>query len=168
MIELNGKEYLKYSDCVRNRSLLLRYVDVHKWQYKEDMIYFIDYLHQNEYIVLKEWDDTDLSSTPCFGECLIPREKYLIACLHDALYRNHETYIYVKDKNNLSPRMEELQKYWDWIDEHTFKPNRKFADLVYFYWLCEEKRVIYWEKNMIPPFMAYFILRIVGRWTYWS
>lgn len=163
---VNEKEYLKYSAAIENRKLLLDYIWPNLWERKVDMLYWISYFHQNEYIICRKWVETDLSSVSCFLECVMSKQKYVIAVIHDEWYSLSETYVYVKDKNNLSSRFAELQEYWEWINEHTFLPNRKFWDLLFFYWMIEENCYFYkWRWNFIS-YLAYLVLRLVWKIKY--
>ena len=156
---------LKYSDCVQNRELLLEYIGVSKWKYKDDMVYWLSFYNQNEYIKLHKDDETDLASSPCFAQCIIPKERFLISCIHDEIYSPRTTYVYVKDRTNLSLRMQELQRHWEWIDDNTFLPNKDFADLVFFYWMQEENLVFYDTKS-IKPYFGYLAVKWFGRSHY--
>lgn len=162
---MKKKEYLKYSDCVKNRSLLLEYVWVSKWKYKADMIYWLSYQNQNEYLIIHKWETTDLSSAPCFAQCIIPKEKYLMSCIHDEGYAIRTTYIYIKDRSNLSLRFRELMKYGKFVDNKTFLPNRKFWDLLFLYGMQEEQYMFYWKFSSRPYFW-YFGIRLCGAKKY--
>ena len=152
------KKYLKYSAAVKNRSLLLKYVWINLWERKKDMIYWISYYNQNEYLICKKWAKTDLSSVPCFLECYLPKQKYVIAVVHDEWYTKWDKFIFVKDKNRLSCKFRELQKHWKWIDDNKFLPNKKFWDLLYLYWMLEENNVFYWWRWNIISYIAYYVL----------
>ncbi len=149
---------LKYSDCVKNRELLLKYIWASNWKYKRDMKYWISYFHQNEYMIIHKWDITDLASTPCFVQCIIPKEKFLISCIHDEWYSLRDTFIYIEDRNNLSLRFKELEKYWEWIDDYHFLPNKQFWDLIFLHWMQEENLVFYWE-NSKKPYLWYLAVK---------
>jgi hypothetical protein len=146
------KDFLKYAECIRNRKSFLEYIWVSTWRYKKDIKYWISYYHQNEFLFLFKWDITDLASSPCFTQCLFPKERYVMACIHDKWYASKEAYVYVIDKNNLSLRFKELQKHWKWINDNTFLPNKKFWDLLFLYWMLEEDLVFYGKKSLRPYF----------------
>lgn len=154
-------DYLKYSECVKDRKLFLEYIWISLWKYKQNIKYWISYYHQNEFLFLIKWDKTDLASTPCFAQCIIPKEKYVISCIHDKWYSSEVSYIYVLDKNNLSLRFKELQKYWVWIDDNTFNPSKKFWDLLFLYWMLEEDLVFYSEKSN-KPYLWYLAVKFLG------
>jgi len=159
------KDYLKYSDCINDRSLLLEYKWVSLWEYKESMKYYISYFNKNEYIVLHKWNTTDLSSTPCYAQCIIPKEKYLISCIHDEGYSTRTTYVYVTDRNNLSLKFQDLQEHWERIDDKTFIPNKTFWDLIFLHGMLEEDLVFYWNRS-IKPYLWYLAVKFFWRSRY--
>lgn len=159
------KDYLKYSDCVRDRKILLEYEWIDLWSYKDNMKYFISYINQNEYIILHKWNTTDLSSTPCYAQCIIPKQKYLIACIHDEWYSKRITYVYVLDRRNLSFKFKQLQKHWEWMDDKTFLPNKKFFDLIFLDWMCEEDAFLKrWYSR--KPYFWYLWVKWFGKKKY--
>lgn len=152
-------DYLKYSECIRDRKSFLEYIWVSLWRYKASIKYWISYYHQNEFLFLIKWDITDLASSPCFTQCLFPKERYVMSCIHDKGYRYTDSYIYVLDRNNLSLRFKDLQKHWKWIDDNTFLPNKKFWDLLFLYWMLEEDLVFYWNKSL-RPYLWYLAVKL--------
>lgn len=43
---------MKYSELVRNRGKYIEYMDRRKYRIREQLIYWIDYEHKNEYILI--------------------------------------------------------------------------------------------------------------------
>ena len=158
---------LVYAKAVRNRSRLLKRTWPWKWIGKKELIYYISYYNQNESIVIEEWFETDLASSPCFTHCIIPKEKFLISYIHDALY-TWKLVINVEYKQSLSEKFKALQKHWTWITKNKFKPNRKFADKLFYYWMIEENLEFYWKRERFKPLLWYLWVRLFGWARYWK
>ena len=160
--DMHERKYLTYSAAVQDRSLLLRYTAVSTWENKRNLLYWISYFNKNEYIVSPKWSITDLASSPCFAQCLIPKEKYLISRIHDEGYSKKDTYVYIIDRNALSLKFKDLEKHWEWMNDNTFIPNRKFWDILFLEWMEEERLVFYDESWTIAPCLAYLAVRLFG------
>ena len=149
---------LKYSECVQDRSKLLKYVWISQWEHKEDMTYYLSYYHKNEKIIIPKWTRTDLASSPNIAHWIIPREKYMSAVIHDYLYSG-EGIIIISKWINLSQKFKRLEKYWYWINETSFKPNRKFIDLLFYYGMIEEN-IMNVENMRWKPLIWYIFVRL--------
>ena len=85
-IELHWREYVKYSYVVRNRWECIDYVWENLWKTKCPILYWIDYKDKNEYIIIPEWYEFDFNSVPCFWTCIVWKDEFMIALVHDYLY----------------------------------------------------------------------------------
>jgi hypothetical protein len=144
-IKLNWKEYVKYSYLVKNRWECLDYIGQNKWKTKYQILYWIDYTFKNEYIIIPKWYKFDFNSVPCFWMCIVWKDEFMIALIHDRLYWLNWK-INIIDKQSLSPIFNWL-KSWYWyeneevwnINTMTFLYDRKMADKIWLFWAINEK-----------------------------
>ncbi len=160
---------LKYSSLVRNRWHYIEYLDRRRYRLKDDLRYWIDYENQNEYIDIPAWYEFDFNSSPCFAHCIVDRDEFCIAIIHDMLYKK-EGKVMILDPDHLSPRFEKIKKhsvgqkiFWNDDGKHAeFLYNRKFADLIWRIWAQEESEEIERVRKPLKIFLGYWALRIGG------
>ncbi len=158
---------IKYSDLVRNRWKYIEYLDRRKYRLKESVRFWVDYDHQNEFIDVPEGFVFDFNSSPCFAHCVVDRDEFCIAIIHDMLYKK-EGKVMILDPDHLSPRFEKLKKhsvwqkiFWNDDGKHAeFLYNRKFADLLWLYGAIEEAEEIERVRKSFKIFLGYWALRL--------
>lgn len=161
---------IKYSELVRNRGKYIEYMDRRKYRIREELIYWIDYEHKNEYIRIPKWYIFDFNSSPCFAHCIVDRDQFVISLIHDMLY-SREWEVYVIDRKNLSEKFKKIEKNWYgytfWKEEwekmvQSFLYNRRFADKIWLWGAIEESREIERVDRTKQAYIGYLGLRIWG------
>ncbi len=163
---LNWKNYIKYSHLVKNRWECIEYVWQNLWRTKEAILYWLDYKRQNEYIIIQEWFEFDFNSVPCFGMCIVWKDEFMIAIIHDYLYWL-DWKINIFDKRKLSPFFYKTMT-WFWFKKETgeYLYNRKMADKIWLNWAIEEKKEIERIDVTKRTYLWYLAIRIWGRLSF--
>ena len=164
--ELNWKEYIKYSYMVRNRSECIEYVEQNKWKTKKSIIYWLDYKLQNEYIIIPKWFEFDFNSVPCFWMCVVWKDEFMIAIIHDYLY-SIEWKINIVSENLISNSFNDIKTgYWFYGETGEYLYNRKMADKIWLNWAIEEKKEIERVDVSKRAYLGYLAIRLWGRKTF--
>lgn len=160
---LNWKEYIKYSYLVKNRWECIDYIGQNKYKTNYNIVYWIDYNLQNEYIIIPKGYEFDFNSVPCFWTCIVWKDEFMIALIHDILY-DLAWKITIISKHIESNKFEEI-KSWFGYNEETgeFLYNRKMADKIWLNWAIEEKKNIERVDVSKRAYLWYIALRIGGR-----
>lgn len=77
---------IKYSQLVKHREKYISYLGIKRYRINEDLIYWIDYENQNEYVFIPAGYEFDFNSSPCYAHCFVDRDQFMIAVVHDMLY----------------------------------------------------------------------------------
>lgn len=101
---------IKYSQIVRARGSYIKYIDRRVYQVTQDFRYWIDYEHKNEYVYIPKGYIFDFNSSPCFANCIVDRDEFMIAVVHDRLY-GRGGILAIIDTKNLSEKFKTIQKY---------------------------------------------------------
>lgn len=157
---------IKYSDLVRNRGQYIEYLDRRRYRLKDDLRYWIDYDHQNEYIDIPAWYEFDFNSSPCFAHCIVDRDEFCISLIHDYLY-SREGKVTIKNIENYSELFTRLKKhstgvkvYWNDSGQHyEFLYTQKWADLIWLYGAREEAEEITRVRKKWKTLFGYIALR---------
>lgn len=158
---------IKYSDLVRNRGQYIEYLDRRRYRLKDDLRYWIDYDHQNEYIDIPAWYEFDFNSSPCFAHCIVDRDEFCISLIHDYLY-SREGKVIIRDPQNYSELFQKLfpystgiKVYWNDSWQHfEFLYDQKWADLIWLYGAREEAEEITRVKKKWKTLFGYIALRL--------
>lgn len=154
--------YIKYSYIVRNRWECIDYIGKKSYiTLNREIIYYLDYQNKNEYIIIPKNYIFDFNSSPCFWHCIVDRDEFMIALIHDYLY-SKEWKIHIKDENNLSSTFVKLMKYWNFTSNWNFNYSRKFTDRIWLYWAIEEALKIEKKNKTIKACIWYLFIRIFG------
>ena len=158
-----------FSDLVRDRSSCIGYLDRCKYVTLTDIIYWIDYDYKNEFVLIPKWYVFDFNSSPCITQCLVAKDEFCIALIHDYLY-SRKGKIIILNRLNLSPRMQEYMKAsgQDLFDDILnleesieFIYNRKFADTLWRIGAIEEAKEIEHRDARKQAWIGYIGIRLL-------
>lgn len=159
----NWDKYVKYSYVVKNRYHSIDYVDRNLFRTLNDpILVWIDYEHQNEYMVIPAWYFFDFGSIPTWARWICEKDEYVAFLAHDRFF-DKDCEVTVIDPNNLSPTFKRLQKYWELNKDGmttSFLYKRKFADKFMLHLIREENKNIHHIEKKLQPILVYLACRI--------
>jgi len=159
----NNKKYVKYSYVARNRYHSINYVDRNLYKTLDhDILVWIDYDHQNEYMVIPAWYLFDFGTIPSWARWISEKDEYVAYLAHDR-FTDKDCKVTIIDSNNLSPKFNKLKKNGKIQNPNAttteFLYNRKFADKFMLQLIKEENEDIYRTPKKLQPTVVYWAVR---------
>lgn len=171
-INFHWKRYIKYSYVVRNKWDCFKQIWDELWCLNnnvidEDIIYFIDYKHKNEFLIIPKDFEFDFWSVPVLFRFISLKTRFVMYMIHDRLY-DQDCNLFVLNIDNLSEKFKQITKwetsfwytYEVWDDFENFIYNQKFADKLLYFWIKEENKEIYRVQHPIQEYLIYLAVRI--------
>lgn len=160
-VQFAWKQYFNYNHLLKNRASGIEYTRRNRWKTKYEILYWIDDQHKNEYIIIPKGYEFDFNSVPCFGTCIVWREEFMIALIHDFLYWIKGK-INILDKEDLSLRFRNIKSwYWYSIDDTEYLYDRQISDTIWLNGAQEEHITLQRSSANRRIYFWYLFIRLI-------